>query len=131
MTDSTNAEMQDLIGGIFLGRLGGRASTRETCDMLRQTLPDHLVEATLNRGLTTAVQAYFRHKTADGLPAAPEANAEGEHVQLSLLSVDEYKFVYGRQIRNGEAAYAQARKYAEKCIDVHGVDIADDEAETA
>lgn len=124
MTTSFPAEIRDVAQRLVDADFGGRAMTREVVDTLIATLPGHLIDYVIRKGLTSEVNAMFRAKAANGLPRYPEANPAGEHVQFELLSVDESAYVYESYRKRGAANFAKAQLVREACLDAHHVDLA-------
>lgn len=124
MSGSENAEIADLIDRAFTGTFGGRASNDDVFREVAADLPDYLIRHLAGPGLKTAIGRYFRAKRKDGLPHAPEVNAEGLHVQLDLLDVPEFEYVIGQQLKRSSEFYGQALKLADRCKTIHGVTIA-------
>lgn len=125
---SESAELNDLIARTFQ-EMGGRATLPEIRATLHDLIPAHLRRHLIGKGLDTAVGRYFRSQNEDGLPVAPAVDEHGTHVQLELLTVEEYRYAVRRQKSAERAANAQARKYVDRCRDVHGVDISDELAD--
>lgn len=123
MPSSENAEVDDLIRRAFTEEFGGRASSDEVFREVAPELPEHLLHHLASGGLRAAIGRFFRQKNADGLSLAPEADPDGTHVQLDLLSVPEFQYVVGRHLTLSDAHRGQAQKYADKCEVVHGVTI--------
>lgn len=121
MPSSENAEVDDLIARAFIEEFGGRASSGEVFRAVGDDLPEHLLRHLASGGLKAAIGRYFRQKNSDGLSIAPEADPDGTHVQLDLLSVPEYQYVVGRHLNLSTSHHSQAQKYADKCEVVHGV----------
>lgn len=124
MTDTYTAELRDIIDRAFTAEHGGRATAQMVHNSVHRDMPDHLVDFLVGKGLRAQVGAYFRERDAEGLPKRPEANAEGEHVQLAMLSVAECTHVYGRYVSRAEANSQQAEKVREFCFAQHGIDVA-------
>lgn len=121
--DPYRAEMQDHIDRVFIDYLGGRATQRMVKDQVQETLPAHMAEYLIGKGLDSEVSRYFRTKGKDGLPKAPEVNESGEHAPLSLLTVDELTYLHDKYVARADANATQAEKVRERCLRVHGVDL--------
>lgn len=124
MSDSFTAELRDLIDRAFVDELGGRATLEMVHATVWRDLPEHLVDHLIGKGLRSQVSAYFRDKDADGLPKRPEVNPEGVHAQIELLPVEEFAYVYDAYTARMEANAAQREKVRQRCLEVHGVDVA-------
>lgn len=123
MTDSYRSELLEQTERIFKTDLGGRAAIREVVDLLVGDLPEGADDYYVRKGVTGVVQSYFRTKTADGLPQAPQVNDSGQHVQLELLSVEEYRFLARQYLDRSHANRAQAEKVAARCKEICGVSL--------
>lgn len=124
MTDSYRSELRELIDLIYFGEFGGRATQQMVHAGVLSALPEHLTDYLIGKGIASEVQSYFRSKGADGLPKFPEVNENGEHAQLELLSVDEFSFVHRKYVDRADANQSQAEKIRERCLEIHGVDLA-------
>lgn len=124
MTDSYTTELRDIIDRAFVSEYGGRATAQMVHNSVHRDLPDHLIDFLIGKGLRAQVGAYFRVKDAEGLPKRPAVNAEGEHVQFSLLSPDELAYLYGKYLELSDANREQAEKVRLSCLATHGVDLA-------
>ncbi|WP_114202349.1 hypothetical protein [Janibacter anophelis] len=125
MTSSHTAELHDLIDRVFTAELGGRATTQMVHDSVHRTLPDHLVDFLVAKGLRHQVTAYFREKDDDGLPKRPEVNDGGEHLQLDFATVTEHAYLHRKYMQRADQNIEQASKVRQRCLDKHGVDITD------
>lgn len=125
MVDSHTAELRDLIDRAFTGEHGGAATAQMVHNSVHRDLPEHLTDYLIGKGLRSQITAYFRDKDADGLPKRPEVNAEGEHKQLELASVSEYAYVHAKYTDRASENIAQAEKVRARCLEVHGVDLAE------
>lgn len=123
MVDSYTAELRDIIDRAYTGEHEGRATAQMVHTSAYRDLPDHLIDFLVGKGLRAQVTAYFREKDAEGLPKRPEANPDGEHVQLTLLTVAECGYVYGCYRDRAQANDAQAEKVRTFCLEQHGVDL--------
>lgn len=121
--DSARAELRDIIDRTFVGDLAGRATAERVRVTVWADLPDHLRDYLIGKGLASEIQSYFRTRSRDGLPMAPEVNEAGEHVQLEFLSVTEYAFLYSKYVDRSEANADQATKVRQRCLDLHRVDL--------
>ncbi len=124
MADNYTTELRDLIDRAFIGEHGGRATAQMVHNSVHRDLPDHLVDYLIGKGLRSQVTAYFREQDHEGLPKRPAANADDEHVQLDLLSLDEFTYVHSTYLDRAAANRAQAEKIRLRCLDAYGVDIA-------
>lgn len=124
MPDSFTAELRDIIDRAYTTEHAGRATAQMVHNSAHRDLPGHLIDFLVGKGLRAQVTAYFREKDAEGLPKRPEANADGEHVQLDFLSVEECGYVYNRYVDRADANQSQAEKVRAFCIEQHGVDVA-------
>lgn len=124
MADSYSSEIQALIGEVYVSEFG----TRATQPMVRQQvwthLPDHMADYLIGKGLASEVQRFFRVQNSDGLPKYPEVNEDGEHAQLELLSLDEFRFVHDSYMVRAEANASKAHLIRQMCLDMHRVDLA-------
>lgn len=123
MVDSYRCELRDLIDSIYHGELGGRATQGQLHTAVWSVLPEHFADYLIGKGIRSEVSAYFRMKEASGLPKYPEVNAEGEHVQLILLSASEMEFLHRSYLDRADANTAQAEKVRDLCLGMHGVDL--------
>jgi len=121
MPASEYSELQEIVERAFTEELGSAASADELLQVIAADLPEHLDHYIRAAGIKTAIGTYFRRKRADGLPQAPEVNAEGVHKQLDLLDVPEFRYVIGKQMKSSAAARSQAEKLAHLCRELHGV----------
>lgn len=124
MADSYASELKDIIDRAFVGEHGGRATAEMVHYSVQADLPEHLADYLIGKGLRSQVTAYFRAKDDDGLPRRPEVNEQGEHTQLEFASIPEHEFVYSAYRARVQANAIQAEKVRQRCLDVHGVDIA-------
>lgn len=126
MISSESAELADMFDRVFVGQFGGRASVDEVYRAVLKDLPNHLRDYLVATGLKTKIGTHFRKRNSIGLPAAPEVNAQGVHVQLDMMSVEEFRYCVQRQCRDAETSKAQAHRYAQLCAEVHGelIDVA-------
>lgn len=125
MTDTYTAELRDLIDRAFVGEHAGRATAQMVHNSVHRDLPEHLIDYLIGKGLRSQVASYFREQDHDGLPKRPAANAEGEHKQLALLSLDEFAYVHSTYLDRASANQAQAEKVRARCLEMHGVDLAE------
>jgi hypothetical protein len=123
MPTSEFTEIQDLIERAFVEEFGSRASADEVLRSIVAILPEHLDHHLKVSGIKSAIGTFFRRKRSDGLPQAPEATADGVHVQLDFMDVPEFQYVIGQYVKSSEASYSQAEKLAALCREVHGVSI--------
>lgn len=121
MTDSYRSELLEQTDHIFKSDLCGRAVIRDVVNRLTQNLPEGAADYYVRKGITGVVQSYFRTKGADGLPQAPQVNAAGEHVQLELLTVDDYRYLARQYLDRSHANRAQAEKVAARCSQIYSV----------
>lgn len=131
MTDSYRAELLDQTHQVFTAEMGGRAIIRDLVDALIADLPEGASDYYVRRGVTQVVQSYFRTKNTEGLPQAPQVNDAGEHVQLELLTVDDYRYLVRQYLDRAEANHAQAEKFAARCEAIWGVTLDVAEAKSA
>jgi hypothetical protein len=124
VSNSYTTELRDIIDRAFTAEYGGRATAQMVHNSVHRDLPGHLVDYLIGKGLRSQITAYFNAKSDDGLPKRPEANQDGEHAQLELLSVQEYAYVHGRYIERSRANRVQAERLRQRCLDTHGVDVA-------
>lgn len=122
MIASENAEMTDLVDRVWQS-MGGVGSQPDVTRHVLAALPEHLTTYLVARGVISAVGAYFRRRGETGLPTAPLVDKRGTHMQLELMSVEEYRFVVVQYLKRGRANYAMAQRMAEQCQLVHGVQI--------
>lgn len=120
MSTSEYGEIRDLISRTF-DELGGRATKQDMLAHLTIILPAHLTSYLVNRGMDRQIGDFFRSTGETGLPVAPEVDMHGTHVQLELLSVEEYRFAISRQMSNSRDARSRAVAYQQRCLDQHGV----------
>lgn len=123
MADSYSSEIQALIGEVYIGEFGTRASQPMVTKHVWAQLPEHMADFLIGKGLAGEVQRFFREKTRDGLPKYPEVNEQGEHAQLELLSLDEFRFVHSSYIARAEANADKALLIRQMCLDIHRVDL--------
>lgn len=123
MSDTYAAELRDLIDRAFVAEHNGRATLDMVHASVWRDLPDHLTDYLIGKGLRSRVSAYFGAKDAEGLPKRPEANADGEHAQLDLLSAPEFAYVYEGYTARIAANAEQREKVRRRCMEVHGVDL--------
>lgn len=124
MTDTYTSELRGIIDRAFTNEHSGRATAQMVHNSVHRDLPDHLVDYLIGKGLRSQVAAYFREQDHDGLPKRPAANPEGEHAQLTLLSVDEFVYVHSTYLDRADANLTQAEKVRQRCLETHGVDVA-------
>lgn len=124
MTDSYTTELRDIIDRAYTQEHSGRATAQMLHNSAHRDLPEHLIDFLVGKGLRAQVTAYFREKDSDGLPKRPEANGDGEHVQLAFLTVQECTYVYEGYQSRADANAAQAERVREFCLAQHGVDLA-------
>ncbi|WGW12693.1 hypothetical protein LWF01_02680 [Saxibacter everestensis] len=120
MSASENQELSDLYQRIF-EELGGRATVKEIVAHATITAGQHLNEYLTAQGHKTKVGAFLRRKGTSGLPQAPEVDGQGTHVQLELLSVEEFKYVVAHHLKSARASAQQARNLADYCYEMRGV----------
>lgn len=125
-SNSSYAEIREIIKQTF-DELGGRASKSDMLTHCELILPPHLTGYLVNRGMDRMIGEFFRSTLDNGLPVAPEVDVHGTHVQLELLSVEEFRFAIRRQMANGAAANRRAKALAAACYEQHGVVIDPDE----
>lgn len=124
MTDTYTSELHDIIDRAFTAEHGGRATVQMVHSSVHRDLPEHLIDYLVGKGLRSQVTSYFREQDSDGLPKRPAANPDGEHAQLAFLSVEEFAYVHSTYLDRASANTAQAEKVRRRCIETHGVDIA-------
>lgn len=124
MTDTFTSELRDIIDRAFTGEYGGRATAQMVHNSVHRDLPEHLIDYLIGKGLRSQVAAYFREQDHDGLPKRPAANPDGEHAQLTLLSVEEFAYVHSTYLDRAAANSTQAEKVRARCLEMHGVDLA-------
>lgn len=125
MVDSFRTELRDIIDRVYIGEYGGRATQQMVHEGVWRDLPEHLLDYLVGKGIRSEVQAYFRTQGTNGLPKFPEINADGEHRQLELLTIEEYAYLHSSYVSRSDANKAQAEKVRELCLDTHGVDLAE------
>lgn len=123
MADSFRSELREIIERVYIDDLGGRATQQMVHQGVWAALPEHLTDYLIGKGISSEVQSYFRTQGNDGLPKFPEVNADGEHRQLELLSVDEFVFVHTSYVARADANSAKAERVRELCMVTHGVDL--------
>ena len=134
MISSERAELRDIIDRSFVGKYGGRASfDMLAADVLAQT-PDHVVRALAASSVRRRITDYLNERNDIGLPQAPVANVDGEHVQLDLMDPKELQFAAEACLQRRDKYAAQARKYGriyqeryEMPLVVHGVNLSAEE----
>ena len=114
MSHSEGAELKDMIQRAF-EELGGR--------FLEPQIPGYLKSSIVRAGLATKVGGFLRQPGKLGLPKAPEVDKDGTHVQLELMSADEFRYVVARQMDNSASAYRRAQQMADLCFALHEVRI--------
>ncbi len=119
MSSSEGAELRDMIQRAF-EHLGGRATVGEITAYLEPTLPGYLKASLVRAGLSNRVGRALRQPGKLGLPKAPEVDKDGTHVQLELMSADEFRYVVARQMDNSASAYRRAQQMADLCFALHG-----------
>lgn len=124
MSDNYTAELREIIDRAFVAEHSGRATAQMLHGSVYRDLPEHLVDYLIGKGIRSQINSYFNTKADDGLPKRPEVNANGEHAQLELLSVDEFAYVHESYVSRADANRAQAQKVRERCFEQHGVDLA-------
>lgn len=124
MTDSYTSELRDIIDRAFVAEHHGRATAKMVHASVHRDLPEHLIDFLVVKGLRSQINAYFNTKGDDGLPKRPEVNADGEHAQLELLSVEEFSYLHAAYVSRADANRQQAEKVRERCFEAHGVDLA-------
>lgn len=119
---SEREEAISLARRVFEEEYGARAAYSEVIETVVERVSNqkHLNDYFVRSGLRGAVSAMFAQRDADGLPFAPVANGQGEHVAVPLMSFEEYEFVARRYVAEGDANYAQARKLARKAHETFG-----------
>lgn len=125
MVDSYPAELRDIIDRAFTAEHGGRATAQMVHNSVYRDLPEHLVDYLVGKGLRSRVTAYFGEKDAEGLPERPEVNPAGEHVQLPFAAIEEFAYVYAGYLERADANAAKATKVRQRCLEQHGVDLAE------
>lgn len=124
MTDSHAAELRDLIDRAFIGEYGGRATAQMVQNSLHGSLPDHLVDYLIGKGLRARISSYFNDKDGEGLPKRPAVDVDGIHADATLLTVEECGFVYAAYLDRADANRQQAEKWRERVLEERGVDLA-------
>ena len=124
MADSFATELREIIDRAYTVELGGRATHKMVHAHTQGSLPDHVVDYLVGKGLAAEVALYFREKNSDGLPKRPAVNSDGEHVQLAFLTVEECGFVYDAYRSRADANREKADKVRDFCLEQHGVDLA-------
>lgn len=122
MSSSEGAELKDMIQRAF-EELGGRATKGEIVAFLEPQIPGYLKSSIVRAGLATKVGGFLRQPGKLGLPKAPEVDKDGTHVQLELMSADEFRYVVARQMDNSASAYRRAQQMADLCFALHEVRI--------
>lgn len=123
MTDTYTSELRDIIDRAFTGEHGGRATAQMVHNSVYRDLPEHLVDFLVGSGIRSQVNSYFKAKNAEGLPQRPAVNPDGEHVQLSILSIDEYAYVHRSYLKRAHDNAEQADRIRTACLEQHGVDL--------
>lgn len=126
---TSRSECRSLVARIF-DELGGRASAEDIIVHLNVSAPPELHEYLRDQGWQKVIGEFFRSKSTDGLPVAPEVG-DGVHVQLELLALDDFKWVITRQMQSSKASRVRAEQYRDRCYDQWGVLIDLDEIEAA
>lgn len=124
MADSYATELRDIIDRAFVGEYSGRATAQMVHNSVHRDLPEHLVDYLIGKGLRSQIGSYFRERDGDGLPKRPEANPDGIHADIALLSLDEFEFVHDRYVDQSDAMRQQAERVRVRCMETHGVDLA-------
>ncbi len=129
MPTSESEELNEIIRRVFEDEYGMRASHEEVSRTVLGDLPRHILGHYAQRAIKRAVSEFF-NKNEDGLPYAPVANAEGEHVQLEIMDFSEYEFVAKNYLRKKkefeDKAYvtgARAREKFNRDLVVNGVNL--------
>jgi len=84
---------------------------------------DEIKDHQARQGYKAAIGSYLRSRDRDGLPQAPEVNDHGEHAQLELAFVYEYRYVIARYMSLSKANRDQALKVAKRCFEKYGIKI--------
>jgi hypothetical protein len=113
-------EILDLAELVF-HQLGGRATSRDVQDNLREVLSEEQREYLSEYALGSIVGQFFRRRDRSGLPQAPEVNGAGTHCQLELITVDEWRYVIRKYVQRSDQNLDMAYRCANACKDVHGV----------
>lgn len=120
MTASEIEELRDMIHRHFEAT-GMRATHSEL--MADMTVPAHIAQYLIKKGLSGQITSYFSKRRDDGLPFAPVVNADNEHVPLDLAEFEEIEYFVNGCIRRGDAEYAQARRGAALARERYGREI--------
>lgn len=119
---SENQQLREHIAHTFEA-MGGVGSITDLVQAARAHASPTLDAYIRDRGWTSVVGAFLRSRGANGLPLAPEVDQHGTHMQLQLMSVEEFQYVIKRRMSESTASVRQAQKYAECCWETYGVRI--------
>lgn len=121
MTVSEASELNGIIAAAFEGQFGNRATHRELYQAVIGDVPGHLVRYFADAAIRSKVSAFLnRRDAATGLPFAPVANAEGQHVQVELMGYKDLEYLATQYIRKSDPLVAQARKVADLAFERYG-----------
>lgn len=105
-----------------IATLGGRAKSWQIAERVAAQMDaDDYRDITWN-GFVSQVRNALRAPAGNGLPAAVAVS--GEYVQTALLDVEEYRVVVTGYMKRADANLDLARRFADECLNVHGVTIA-------
>lgn len=112
-----------LIQRVF-AELGGRAENAEVIEAVVAAMDEPARDGMLRTYIGSKVSSALRQKLATGLALAQNIN--GTWTQLSLMTVDEHRFCVRAHLKLSSSHRRIAKKYADHCYDVHGIDITDE-----
>lgn len=103
--------------------MGGVGTIIELVEAARAGASPDLDTYLLDRGWASIAGSFFRSRGNNGLPVAPEVDEHGTHMQLQLMSVEEYRYAIKRRMSGSVAYRKQAEKFAAACLTTYGVHI--------
>jgi hypothetical protein len=123
------AKVKDL-GMTVFAQMGGVGTIEDVSSHVFASLSETERRALTIQGVNKLVGDRFRQTGSDGLPEAPAVDVRGTHMQLELLSAEEFRFVIRECLIGSRRLRRRAEQYRDRCADQHGVewDLADIEA---
>ncbi|HEY5985167.1 MAG TPA: hypothetical protein VIV12_02110 [Streptosporangiaceae bacterium] len=117
-----NAKIQEAAMTV-LEELGGVATVEDVAKHVQAMLTPEESGAIAYEGITKLVATRFRQTGRSGLPEAPAVDVTGTHMQLTLMSPEEYRFVITSCLVGKHRFQKRAEQYRDACAQIHGVHI--------
>lgn len=116
---SESCELDEAITAAW-DHLGRRGTKAEMLALVLATVPAELRDYLAARGVNTSIGSFFRKAGTQGLPQAPEVDADGTHADCDQLTFEDFEYIVQRHLDSAEAHTARADQWVAACVARYG-----------